>query len=135
MTKATADLAGEHLTRIHGTRNAMDQVVWTVASLFVAAMAVLLSKVIDELKSEHVGAAVALSIAGLFLSVVWKLTMERVLLWLEFHEQLIGQLEILCELPDNLSATPRNPLCGEVVVDGPRAKGLLRMLASVAAFW
>jgi len=129
------EVASRQLDRVHTARAGTDQVVWTVASVFTAAMAILIDTTLTLTGSGRYVAALAVSLIALFIGVIWTVTLERALLWLGFHEALTMRIEADLLIRPEHSLSPRNPDLKALVPDGPRAKPALRMLARAATGW
>jgi hypothetical protein len=107
LEKDETDRLSRQLDRIVAGRIEVNRSVWTVFTVFMAAMAVMISAVANE----HTAAVRAgLSAVGALAALIWAAFIARALGHLELHEHIMEGLEDKLGIPGTFSALRnRNP--------------------------
>jgi hypothetical protein len=119
------------LERAEIARTNQNSVVWTVASLFAAADAVLAGAITEAITAQtlHERTTLTLAIVGVVLGVFAFALVDRGLRFMTFHEEVQRTIEKALKLPIRYTLShENNPLYRQHVRRSLPAKLMLRLL-------
>jgi len=126
-----ADLQ-KQLDRVVAARANENLVTWTVFSVFVASMGLFANAALRAASESAYLQGAVVALAGLFLSIIWNITLNRSLLHLELGETVTLRLERALSIDPEHSVTEANPIYRERMASVPKAKPALRAVALVS---